>query len=370
MSSEIQPNSACQVPDYHTSSLLQVSLPMEYKARSRIRWLSSRALVLLFAACQSLHMCQAFVSPSPPLLSKQRTATSRPPVECNLFFRSKRPTTRGSWKIPDAALDELSEATVTFPYHLSLESRDGEQESKEVIIRTLELYDLPDVIPMCVKEFGSGPAITSIDQIPWDDLMKDPSSRNDITDRILFAPLVETTLQMKIKRQQAGDDPSRPNVQPDDTILCVETDGKVVGIVDLSRQPPDPERNPPPVPLPMFIKNLLSTLRGLPSPDGWVSNLLVDESYRGQGYSKLLMKAVEGLARSWQCEAIYLHVDADSGSGRVPQELYRGLGYEPVIDKRSQRKYDWMGPELMNLGLYVIDEVPLLFLKKNLTDSL
>jgi GNAT superfamily N-acetyltransferase len=97
-----------------------------------------------------------------------------------------------------------------------------------------------------------------------------------------------------------------------------------------------------------------------------VTNLLVGDSHRGRGYSKVLLKAVEGLARSWNCGAIYLHVDADTVSGRIPQELYRGLGYKPVIDKRAQRQYEWMAPELMNLGLYVIDEVPLLFLRKDL----
>ena len=343
---------------------------MEQNIRMRRSGIYSFAIVLLLAAGNVLHASHAFISPSPQVSNNKRIATkSRVTVQCNLFFRSKRPITRGSWRIPDSALDELSEATVKFPYKLSLESREEGQQTKDVIIRTLEVSDLPDVVPMCVKEFGSGPPITSFDEIPWEELRKDPSVRSEITDRILFAPLVEMTLKMKIRRQQVGDDPSRPNVLPDDTVLCFETDGKVVGIVDLSRQPPDPERNPPPVPLPMFIKNLWSMLRGLPSPDGWVTNLLVHDSYRGQGFSKLLMKAVEGLARSWQCEFIYLHVDADTVSGRIPQELYKGLGYEPVIDQRSQRKYAWMGPELISLGLYVIDEVPLLFLKKNLTNN-
>ena len=359
-----------RVPSDKATYGICMSLNMERKKIRELRSpcsASKIAAFLLAAILSSIHTSLAFLAPRITQQCRRATVKSRHCVQCRLFFKSKRPTTRSYWTIPDAALHELSEPTVTFPYHVTMESTGIErQETKEIIIRTLQVDDLPDVIPMCTKEFGSGEPITRIDQIPWEALMEDTSDLNDVVDRILFAPLVSMSLRMKIKRQEAGDDPSRPNVPPDDTVLCLETDGKVVAIVDLSRQPPDPERNPPPVPLPMLFKNFLSLLRGLPPPDGWVTNLLVGDSHRGRGYSKVLMKAVEGLARSWNCGAIYLHVDADTVSGRIPQELYRGLGYEPVIDKRAQRQYEWMGPELMNLGLYVIDEVPLLFLRKDL----
>lgn len=293
-------------------------------------------------------------------------------VRCNLFFNrpSGRPR-RSSWKVPDSVLEELSQAPVTFPHRVALEYKGNtspEQMPKHATVRNLKLADLPTVVPMCVKEFGTGPTIASLDDIPWEELMNNPSSWIDLPDRLFFEPLVRLSLEMKIQRQQSGDDP-RWNVKPDDNVLCLEIDGGVVGIVELSMQPPDPERNPPPVPLPMFVKKLLSTARGLSPPDGWVTNLLVDDAYRGLGYSKVLMKAAEGLARSWECSAIYLHVDADTVSGKVAQDLYRGLGYEPVMDQRSTTKYDWMGPELMSLGLYMIDDVPLLFLRKDLTNS-
>lgn len=325
---------------------------------------------LLLVLAARLCGTQAFVSPLQTNSNQQRTFHSDSTIRCNLFFRSKRPRTQSSWRIPDAALEELSEASVSFPHSVWLESRNEEQKPREIIIRTLEKTDLDDIVPICVKEFGpSDPPITKIDQIPWNEIMKDSSILNDVTERIIFGPMVRMSLEMKINRQQVGEDPGRPYVQPDDTVLCVESDGNVVAIVDLSRQPPDPERIPPPVPLPISIKKLLSTARGLPPPDAWVTNLLVDDSCRGQGYGKLLMKAAEGLARSWQCKSIYLHVDADSLTGKVPQELYRGLGYEPVVDEQSQRKYEWMGPELVNRGLYVIDNVPLLFLRKDLTEE-
>jgi ribosomal protein S18 acetylase RimI-like enzyme len=293
-------------------------------------------------------------------------------VHCNLFFNgpSKR-SRRGAWKVPEIALLQLGEAPVSFPHRIDLEykgSNASGEKSKHIKIRNLELADLRTVVPMCVREFGTGDSITSLDDIPWEELMNNPSSLHDLSDRLFFGPLVRWALEMKIQRQRSGVG-SRRNVKPDDNVLCLESDGRVVAIVELSMQPPDAQRNPPPVPLPMIFKELLSSIHGLPPPDGWVTNLLVDDAYRGLGYSKVLMKAVEGLAKSWDCSAIYLHVDADTESGKVAQDLYRGLGYKPVMDQRSTKKYDWMGPELMSLGLYVVDDVPLLFLRKNLTKT-
>jgi hypothetical protein len=61
-----------------------------------------------------------------------------------------------------------------------------------------------------------------------------------------------------------------------------------------------------------------------------------------------------------------LHVDADTNSGKIPQSLYLGLGYEPVIDPEASKKYNWMGPEMFQKGLYMVEGVPLLFLTKNI----
>jgi GNAT superfamily N-acetyltransferase len=227
------------------------------------------------------------------------------------------------------------------------------------------MRDLPSVVPMAVEEFGTGGPPLSIDEVPWEKVTAD--NIQQYTDRILFGPLVSLALEMKILRQQ------KTGLRPDYTILCLQedgTDGEIIGMVELSWQPPEAERNPPPVPLPFWAKLIWSRIRGLPNPDGWITNLLVSERHRGQGYSKVLMSAAEGLARSWGCTAIYLHVDADTVSGRVAQSLYRNLGYEPVMDDRALQKYSWMGPELASMGLFVVDGVPLLFLKKTLNETL
>ena len=108
-------------------------------------------------------------------------------------------------------------------------------------------------------------------------------------------------------------------------------------------------------------------------PVGYVSNVLVWKTRRGRGFGRVLMAATEGIARLWRCEDISLHVDANEVSGKIARGLYWGLGYEGVPDRgtltSSKKKgvgYEWMGPSMANQGLYLVDGVPLLYLRKNL----
>jgi GNAT superfamily N-acetyltransferase len=171
-------------------------------------------------------------------------------------------------------------------------------------------------------------------------------------------------------RCQQGNDESMPDIVPDYNVLCLENSalGGVVAIVELSVQPLDPLRNPPPIPLPMFFKEAYCDSKGLPPPNAWISNLLVDENARGKGYSKMLMAATEGLAKQWGCDSISLHVDSDSVAGKVPQKLYERLGYEPVVEANIEQRFDWMGPDILKTGLYMVEGVPLIFLRKQLVN--
>merc|ERR1740117_1528571 len=106
---------------------------------------------------------------------------------------------------------------------------------------------------------------------------------------------------------------------------------RIVGMVELSLQPPNADRNPPALPLPKWIKSELASLTQLGSLQGWVTNLLIDSSCRGLGYSKVLMAATEGIAKhAWDCNYLFLHADADVTSGKIPQSLYNNLGYDLV----------------------------------------
>lgn len=68
------------------------------------------------------------------------------------------------------------------------------------------------------------------------------------------------------------------------------------------------------------------------------------------------MAACEGLARSWGCDDVSLHVDADDTSGRAAQGLYRSMGYVGVRNADKEAPKDF----------YVVKGVPLQYLRKNL----
>ena len=65
-----------------------------------------------------------------------------------------------------------------------------------------------------------------------------------------------------------------------------------------------------------------------------------------------------------------LHVDADSRSGRAAQGLYKALGYVGVPDDRIGRrsgKFAWMqGADMLSTGLYMVQDIPLLYMTKEL----
>jgi len=114
---------------------------------------------------------------------------------------------------------------------------------------------------------------------------------------------------------------------------------------------------------------------------GWITNLLVKPEYRGRGLAKLLLAAAEGVVKSpaWRQEgqapgkneranrlSIHLHCDASSVSGRIPQALYKSVGYEETFVMRSctDEEFSWMGPEALSSSVVMIEGVPLLYLRK------
>ncbi|VEU36379.1 unnamed protein product [Pseudo-nitzschia multistriata] len=158
---------------------------------------------------------------------------------------------------------------------------------------------------------------------------------------------------------------------------------RVVGMIELSLQPPDADRNPPALPLPRWFKAALARQTTIDGRlQGWITNLLVDDDRRGRGYSKLLVAACEGIAKhSWGCSSVYLHADADISSGRIPQSLYEGMGYEAVVGSTQKNpngarsdgdggEYAWAGVAGKELerftAIRMVDGVALLCYSKKL----
>lgn len=346
--------------------------------------------------------------------------------------RQRRPstsTTSGSLsphRVPEAELDFigggfglLGHSSPPFPYAIEMmplqTANDGGggdgRRPDGLIIRHLEDEDITSILPEIVREFGSliapPPSTTTKPTEPGDEL----SSK---VENFLFSLTVLIGLTQRVKRRKEGYSGSGPPRRPDHNVVCLveriprgadddgdgdDRDGRgrmshagqIVGIAELSWQPPDPNSNAPPFVLPYFAKALISRflVRGnggggdkvgggdYAVPGGYVSNVLVWKARRGRGYGRVLMAACEGIANMWGCPDVSLHVDANEYSGGVARDLYRSLGYEGVPDGggggassggngRAAGGYGWMGPHLANQGLYLVDGVPLLYLRKRL----
>ena len=277
----------------------------------------------------------------------------------NLFFRqgdegSASPPRRVPVK--SGVINELKSPTITFPCDVTLD------DDSFMKIRFMTHKDLEDVLPLCIEEFGTGPSTRLVD-FP----LLEPANISDWWDRLYFEPMINLSLRAKMNANLAQ--PNSNFADPVVLVLCRPEKNskgeKVVGMVELSLQAPEANKNPPAYPIPLWFKEIYCQLTNQRT-EGWVTNMLIDPKCRGLGYSKILMAATEGVAKSWGKDFIYLHADADIRSGRVAQKLYEGLGYEVVTDEDSQ--FAWMYGNGFNptSSIRIVEGVALLFYRKQL----
>jgi ribosomal protein S18 acetylase RimI-like enzyme len=106
----------------------------------------------------------------------------------------------------------------------------------------------------------------------------------------------------------------------------------VIASVELRLQPSDAKI---PFSLPWIdqLERRLASLIGLGKKNGrdlqpYLSNLCVDDSQRGKGIGRALVRCVENIAHSsWGYSRMYLHVDTDN---KAAMELYKNEGYRDV----------------------------------------
>lgn len=326
------------------------------------------------------------------------------------------------YKIPQEIYNDVSNInSQKLPYEIKL-SRGGadnnnsnKEEETILLIRHLEMDDLPTVVRMCVKEFGSYTPSTDNNEGSFDLMtsLQQEQQRKDKTpefikealqtyENFVFAFIVQLGLDQRIQRRIQGE-----NVVPDHNVLCITKktiqgqEEEIIGISEVSLQPLNPNRTAPPFVLPFRIKKLLTSNIFSQSKQKlvpYVSNVMVKDTYRGLGYGKLLMYASEGIAKEFYSSSlnnkgggakgdIFLHVDANL-SGKAAQNLYWGMGYEGFIENEyyngndQNKNYDegnnkdenpfaWMyepssSITYVNRGLYLVDGVPLLYMKKTL----
>jgi hypothetical protein len=236
----------------------------------------------------------------------------------------------------------------------------------KLTIRLMEFNDIESIVTMNVQEYGSGPAY-----FPWSNL----SLMETWIDRQYIRWLVDITCRIKLFNYLMEDDSSftsssssSSRVQDHAILVGVLNDEKhtLVGMIEVSLQPLNPQITPSPIPIPIDIKRALAVMTTQTSQlVGWITNLLIVPQYRGYGYSKFLVTASEHMAKShWNCTSIHLHCDADPITGMVPQKLYTQLGYRspnlPSTTTRQTSGMDTLSPYIVE-----IEGVPLLYLRKD-----
>lgn len=269
-----------------------------------------------------------------------------------------------------------------FPYAIDLLPPSNERrisQPSRLVIRHLEDEDIKGILPEVVREFGALVDISKL-ETEADELMIK-------VENFLFSLTVLIGLTQRVVRREKGYD-RKNRAKPDHNVVCLveqtqaDQDGKaiytdqIVGIAELSWQPPIPSSNAPPFVLPFAAKEFISRFgpgRDAASPQApvaYASNVLVWKNKRGRQYSKVLMGALEGIARLWGCDDIRLHVDANEFSGRVARSLYWSLGYKGVPDtgENSSGSFEWLNANMSNEGLYLVDGVPLLYLRKKMKE--
>ena len=278
--------------------------------------------------------------------------------EISAFSVLEQPSTIYSRGIPRNVMLELEEGK-SLPY-------DFEYLDCTIRVKQLEKEEVTKAVGLCLKEYGSYPssAYTPKKDTPLSNALQ---SKMDDFDNFLFSFVVLLGLGQRVERREKSD--AETSCPQDHNVICLyEVDEHenetMFGMAEVSLQPADPSRTSPPFVLSSSIKNAFSSFGFWREPTPYISNVLVTNDYRGKGYSRVLMACCEGLAKSWGYDEVYLHVDADSRSGAPAQGLYRSIGYMPVIDEHYNQNFAWMGVDMVNRGLYIVDGVALLFLKK------
>ncbi len=288
----------------------------------------------------------------------------------------------------DKILDELEYGQIAIPITFEMKEKNNiSTKKRKILVRQMEMKDLPRCVALCLKEYGkySSTNNNNTGNEQKKDLKNQFQSIMDDLDNFIFSFVVLFGLEQRVTRRIQSD--TSKSLPQDHNVVVIseliindeqqKEDELIFGMAEISLQPPDPSRTAPPFVVPTNIKSFFAditlspvaaaTMKSSKPPlCAYISNVLITNEYRSKGYSKILMAACHGIARLWGYESTFLHVDADFKSGRAAQQLYRKLGYKPFVDETYNEQFAWMGIDSVNRGLYIVDGVPLLFLKKDL----
>ena len=335
--------------------------------------------------------------------------------------------------------DSSSHSSVSLPYRCDLTknltstktSSHNPAISSFMELRLLQLSDIPQVANLCYQEYGkfgsgstaaksssTGGSLSSLgngqppnQQSPlkrfqslWNEMM-------NVLEDVCLIPLLYLALTSKWFLCTMSMATNNPPFPKDHVVLVLELghestldstdqvqhnknreDNKnlpsLVGVVDLSLHEVRPDRRTP------FFPQLF--LFGSNPREPWVTNVLIAPTHRGQGWSKVLLGGCEWVARNWLSSyqnhhqqqtmegkapsvswSMHLHCDAHPKTGRIAQQLYLSLGYQPTsptvwvppgVD-HSETATMFHPPQLFETSIHIIDDVPLLYMSKPLVEE-
>lgn len=236
--------------------------------------------------------------------------------------------------------------------------------------------DLPDLSRFVIQVFGADAIRLSQDLNSFERLIMKPAAEllNNYSFVVAFAEVLGGLSQRCSARFKAGPKgyltppklkgltrPEKLDVaQSTSVVLALAKDVPgsewhvdVIGSVELRLQPSDAKI---PFTLPWLdrIERRLGSLVGI-GKDGardlqpYLSNLCVDDKFRGKGIGRALVRCVEDIAHNhWGYARMYLHVDADN---KAAYELYKSEGYRDV---GLRWKPFWAG-KAADIGYFVKD---------------
>jgi ribosomal protein S18 acetylase RimI-like enzyme len=279
-----------------------------------------------------------FVCPQP---EQQHAGKRRAPV----------PTTR-MHLVPVARLsDDFTFLTETDEYRCSIDREGRLRNDSEIYdLCLVEEKDLPDLSRFIIEGFGADAIRLSSDTSSLERLLMQPAVElvNGYSGIIAFAEVLSGMRSRMKKRMATRMDVSPPPLEglsrsqkldiasSTSVVLALakkrENSDKeidVIGTVELRLQPCDAKI---PFSLPWLdrVERRLASVIGIDENTArdlqpYLSNLCVDEGYRGKRIGRALVRCVENIASSsWGYTRMYLHVDVDN---KPALELYKSEGY-------------------------------------------
>lgn len=214
--------------------------------------------------------------------------------------------------------------------------------------RGMNQEDVTDIVRMFVREYGAMNPQRPFTLFP-SFLHRFPLVQ--FCDNFALACIIYLSLYQRLRRKWITESDHQV------WVICSLENDNVLGVAEVSLEAPG--RRALPIGLPVGVKKRLFGTNLL---QPYISNVIIKENHRGNGFGKVLLRELEQvLQQHGQHQEVALHVNANA---IVAQSLYIKLGYT-VVESKSTDFFECVLRFM--LGLYFLPEEKLLYMKKELT---